>query len=198
MTENFKIILLNLFLAISILFCLKTPSPKKVNLEQPAIFCNQVEITVNNLQKLTGVLVFQEPKNFRFQTFHNNQIKSDIGINEEGFWFWSKEMSPPYLFYAKNTSDVSKKLKPEFQPKLFLAALGLNNNKSGFLFKDNQQKTRLKSTFSDYRQEIPTKIKIEIPEEKVILDIRLIKVTRKVVSAETWKMPIKDVMICLD
>ncbi len=211
MSEKFKII----FLAICLILAGLMPIPAN----SETILCENVEININNIRKLHGIMAFSEPNNFRFKTYSDNKLNSDIGMNKDYFWFWSAEMSPPYLFYGKLTANTSKKLRIEYEPRFFFEALGLKKttktkeiipegvkyfffdktkNQTGFLLKDKQQKTRIKSTLSDYQQGIPNKIHIEIPEDKISLVIKLTSIKVGEVSNSYWMLPDIKSKVSLD
>ena len=70
----------------------------------------------------------EKQKNFRLKIWHSmTGIEMDIGSNEEIFWFWSKRMTPPALYFAKHENTNKTMLKAPLNPMWIMQSLGLNS-----------------------------------------------------------------------
>lgn len=79
----------------------------------------------NTKAKLKGFLAYEKPKNFRIIVNSFWGTESDIGSNEEIFWFWSKRMRPAALYYSSHENYRSR-LKTPFHPIWLMNSLGIN------------------------------------------------------------------------
>jgi hypothetical protein len=76
--------------------------------------------------RLAGSLDYEKPRNFRSELWHGRSKELDLGSNDKYFWFWSKRMDPPAVFYCKH-EDVSKsRLRPVFYPAWIIESLGVD------------------------------------------------------------------------
>src|SRR2546423_118714 len=61
--------------------------------------CTDVQLTANGAGIITvpAKMVCQRPKNFRMTATGPvmRQEEGDLGLNEQGFWFWIKRAEPP-------------------------------------------------------------------------------------------------------
>lgn len=108
-----------------------SPQLIKINLQNEEIHSfldENVSVMVKNgpiAWKFKGSLAYQKDKNFRLQIFGLLGKTLDLGSNNQMFWFWSKTMNPPNLFYA-NHEDVHKsKLKTPFHPLWMMESISL-------------------------------------------------------------------------
>ncbi|MHB1426621.1 MAG: hypothetical protein ACYC3I_25960 [Gemmataceae bacterium] len=71
-------------------------------------------------------MICQAPRNFYFTGVTFGQPMVDIGSNDKEFWFWSKQINPPYLYHC-SYDDLAHGVKVPFpiQPEMVLTALGL-------------------------------------------------------------------------
>lgn len=74
-----------------------------------------------------GKLAYQKDKRFRLIYRSAWGPEADIGSNDHQFWFWSRRMSPPALFYADHKDTTKTPLKPQYHPMLIAATLGINH-----------------------------------------------------------------------
>lgn len=80
--------------------------------------------------KLTGELAFKKDKQFRLQLAHKLTGKEmDLGSNNNIFWFWSKRISPPALYFSKHENLSKTNLKSALNPLLMIESLNLNEIK---------------------------------------------------------------------
>jgi hypothetical protein len=89
-----------------------------------------LRIWQNNLRfKLNGMLYYEKPRNFRMVVKSIAGTESDVGSNNQLFWFWSKRMKPKALYYA-NHEDLSRtRLKSPFTPLWLMESLCINEIK---------------------------------------------------------------------
>jgi hypothetical protein len=68
----------------------------------------------------------QAPRNFLLSGVALGNPVVDIGSNNKEFWFWSKQINPPYLYHC-SYDDLARGVKVPFpfQPDMILNALGL-------------------------------------------------------------------------
>lgn len=80
--------------------------------------------------KLTGDLAFEKEKNFRLKITHRLTGKEmDLGSNQNIFWFWSKRIDPPALYFSKHENLSKTNLKSALNPTLMIESLNLNKIK---------------------------------------------------------------------
>lgn len=81
----------------------------------------------NIIAKVYGELAMEKEKNFRLKITHRLTGKEmDIGSNNVNFWFWSKRMKPPVLYYAKH-EDVNKTmLRTALNPAWMIESLSIS------------------------------------------------------------------------
>ena len=79
------------------------------------------KITAN----LWGKIDFEKEKNFRMQLSSRLGAETDVGSNQQYFWFWSKRMKPSYLYYAAHQDLQRTPLKTLFHPLWMMECLGI-------------------------------------------------------------------------
>lgn len=107
------------------------PVVKEINDRNAAIgsfSCDDLEIKVwqsGHRYRLTGVMYYEKPKNFRLQIDSIMGRELDLGSNQDMFWYWSRRDKNPGLHYAKHEDFIKTKLKTPFNPIFMKATLGL-------------------------------------------------------------------------
>lgn len=76
--------------------------------------------------KLRGSLAYQKEKQFRLILMSVFGKESDLGSNSDFFWFWSKRMNSPSLFFAKHEDYHKTRLKTPFNPMYIMESLGID------------------------------------------------------------------------
>jgi hypothetical protein len=76
--------------------------------------------------KLDSCLIYEKDKNFRMVNWSFLGKESEIGSNKDYFWFWSKRMSPPALYYALHDDLPKTNLKTPFHPNWIMETIGIN------------------------------------------------------------------------
>ena len=94
-----------------------------------AITCRNVMIDVHAEGGQGGIdckMICQAPRHFRLSGVALGQPMVEVGSNDKEFWFWSKQINPPYLFHC-SYNDLANGVKVPFpfQPDMVLNALGL-------------------------------------------------------------------------
>lgn len=96
-----------------------------------ALNCENVTIDANADGTRVGVSAMmqcQAPRNFLLRGLALGNPVVDIGSNDKEFWFWGKQINPPYLYHC-SYEDLARGLKMSlpfpFQPDMVLNALGL-------------------------------------------------------------------------
>lgn len=76
--------------------------------------------------RVDGWLGHEKGKKFRMimNSFLGREL--DIGSNENRFWFWSRQMDPPALFYADHENLMRTRLKTPFNPVWMMESLGVS------------------------------------------------------------------------
>lgn len=85
-----------------------------------AILASQ-EVTV----RLNADVYFEKPNNFRMKTYSFVGLETDIGSNNQHFWFWSKRLDPPALYYGKHENVHKSGLRTPFNPKWVMELLSI-------------------------------------------------------------------------
>lgn len=75
---------------------------------------------------LKGFLAYEKSRCFRQKTSSIFGEESDIGSNDQLFWFWSKRNKPPALHYAVHEDLYKTRLKTPFNPAWMMECLGIN------------------------------------------------------------------------
>ncbi len=78
-------------------------------------------ITIN----LTGGILFEKPK--QSSVYFDSRLGREVyvGSNSDEFWFYSKRMDDPALYYAKHEDLYRTRLKAPFHPIWLMQGLGL-------------------------------------------------------------------------
>jgi hypothetical protein len=79
------------------------------------------KMTVNT----TGSMYFQKEKRYRMTVISVFGQEMDVGSNDTHFWFWSKRMDPPDLFYARHEDLDKAMLKTPLNPSWLIESLTL-------------------------------------------------------------------------
>jgi hypothetical protein len=75
---------------------------------------------------MDSVLLYEKDKNFRMVNWSFLGKESEIGSNDNYFWFWSKRMNPPSLYYAKHEDLPKTNLKTPFHPNWIMETAGIS------------------------------------------------------------------------
>src|SRR5579884_523199 len=94
-----------------------------------ALNCTNVTIDIKADAGQGGIsarMQCQAPRNFLLSGLALGNPMVDIGSNDKEFWFWSKQINPPYLYHC-SYEDLARGVKVPFpfQPDMVLNALGL-------------------------------------------------------------------------
>lgn len=72
-------------------------------------------------------IFYEKDMKFRFLADGLMGPEVDIGSNKDIFWFYSRSMNPPYLFYASHENLNKTRLKTPFTPSWMMEILGVNS-----------------------------------------------------------------------
>ncbi len=94
-----------------------------------ALNCTNVTIDINADGTRVGIsarMQCQAPRNFLLSGVALGNPVVEIGSNDKEFWFWSREIKPPYLYHC-SYDDMARGVKVPFpfQPEMVLNALGM-------------------------------------------------------------------------
>lgn len=74
----------------------------------------------------TGRIYFEKEKLYKMTVRSIFGQEMDIGSNDTHFWFWSKRMNPPDLFYARHEDLDRAMLKTPLNPSWMIESLTLS------------------------------------------------------------------------
>lgn len=161
---------------------------EKINLRNAkvkSICFEEVTITTsaNRLLSLSSIIVYKKPKNFRMLVRSKLGLESDIGSNEEDFWFWSKRLNPPYLYYSSYENLEKSRLKATFNPLWLIDFLGVNeiDYKNANVFKQNNLIGIIETKNNAY--ENVAKITLIDPNKSAVIGHYIINKTGKVIAS---------------
>jgi hypothetical protein len=94
-----------------------------------ALSCTNVTIDVSAEAGQGGIsarMLCQAPRNFLMSGDTLGSPMVDVGSNDKEFWFWSKQINPPYLYHC-SYDDLAHGVRVPFpfQPEMAINALGL-------------------------------------------------------------------------
>lgn len=96
-----------------------------------SVFSQNLEIVAQQKVgvRLNGEFSYEKDKNFRFKMRRGifNALELDLGSNSEIFWFWSKRMKNPGLYWSKHEDTHKTRLKTPFHPLWIMESMGVNH-----------------------------------------------------------------------
>ena len=101
----------------------------KVNSLVTSFSCDHISIQTwyKGLRTKSQGELYYEPENkFRFFAQSVMGEECDMGSNDNFFWFWSKRMKEPGLFYARYEDFHKTRLKTPLNPMWLRSSLGLD------------------------------------------------------------------------
>ena len=81
--------------------------------------------------KLDGLIYFEKPMNLKMDVKSILGKEFIMGSNNDEFWFWSKRLNPPSLYYAKHIDYQKTRLKSAFNPLMVMDSLGFREIYTG-------------------------------------------------------------------
>lgn len=75
---------------------------------------------------LFASLSYSKDRNLRMKIRSRFAMESDIGSNDEHFWFWSRRISPPTLYFARHEDYMLTRLRTPFDPNWIIDCLNVN------------------------------------------------------------------------
>ena len=123
-----------------------------------------------------GKSYYEKPKNYRLQTTNvrTNQLGSDIGSNNDIFWFWVKRLDPNTMHFSKHKDLMNTNLPDSLHPNIMMDTLGISqiNTKGTTVRTENGVIAIQETTTSPRRQEI-IKVTLVDPNRPSIIGFRL-------------------------
>lgn len=89
------------------------------------IVFNKIKVKVEGFN-LDSKLFYEKSLRFRMINWSILGKETDIGSNDSFFWFWSKRMSPPAVYWAKHEDLYKTRLKTPFHPLWMMEIIGVN------------------------------------------------------------------------
>lgn len=105
------------------------PLVEEINQRNALIFSfySDIEVQISGvIFKCKGQLAYKKNNDFRLLIRSVVGLESDLGSNTRYFWFWSKRMNDPYIYYARHEDSYRVPLKNPFQPFWMMDSLGIN------------------------------------------------------------------------
>lgn len=142
-----------------------------------------ITTSANKLLSLSSAIVYEKPKNFRMLTRSKFGLESDVGSNEDNFWFWSKRLNPPYLYYSSYENLENSRLKITFNPLWLIDFLGVNeiNYKNTNVFKQNNLIGIIETKSNAY--ENVAKITLIDPDKSAVIGHYIINKVGKIIAS---------------
>jgi len=95
-----------------------------------SLTCNEVTIQATHEGgipiTLWSELHYQKDRRFRMVNRSRMGKEMDVGSNEEQFWFWSKRMRPPTLYYADHSDLIKVPLRPPLNPLWLMECMSVS------------------------------------------------------------------------
>jgi hypothetical protein len=105
----------------------------KRNSEIKTVYLANMPIKIRNMGftiRASGEIAHKKEKFFRLIITHKITGKEmDLGSNQDIFWFWSKRISPPHLYFSKHENINNTNLKSAFNPMLMIESLNISEIK---------------------------------------------------------------------
>ena len=103
-------------------------SINKRNSEIKTIYLANMPIKIKNMGftiRASGEIVHKKERFFRLIVTHKiTGREMDLGSNQDIFWFWSKRINPPYLYFSKHENLSNTNLKSALNPMLMIKLSG--------------------------------------------------------------------------
>ena len=133
--------------------------------------------------RLTGFLAYEKDQRLRMTVHSILGQESDIGSNDDIFWFWSRRMKTPALYWARHEDVHKTRLKTPFRPDWMMASLGLDVIKSGQPQKEGRYYKMLEHTKGTRGKRV-MRITLIDPKENRIIGIYLNDYYQLIASTE--------------
>lgn len=135
--------------------------------------------------KTTAQISYQKTKNFRMVVNSLMGMEADIGSNDTYFWFWSKRMNPPILYFAKHDNLFNTGLKTPFNPQWMMESLGINAIKTNdVIFQTIGNRVAVKQLWLSPLRELISKITLIDASRNIIMGHYLYRNETLIASTE--------------
>ena len=114
-----------------------------INSQFDSVIYNNISIKFNFFISIhaNAQLFFEKTKRLRIKIDRGIMgSEMDIGSNEKIFWFWSKRMKPPVLYYSEHEDFKKSMLKTPLNPDWIIECFGFNqiDKRNINVFKKNE------------------------------------------------------------
>jgi hypothetical protein len=119
--------------------------------------------------KLNGTMCYEKEKKFRIELDSLIGTELDIGADGKIFWFWSKRMQEPGLYWAQYKDFSKTKLKTPFNPFWLSHCLGVDKiDYSGAIIDQTGERWRImKKTINGKGEPVTAVIYVD-PQKRMI------------------------------
>ena len=157
--------------------------------------CEDISIRIRNKITLSVNARIYYEKDRRLRMYVNSFVgkELDIGSNNTHFWFWSRRMDPPALYYADYDNLKKTRLKTPFHPVWMKGILGFDKIPDGVAYAQRRGKNWeiLQPTRNVQGHPIIRSFVID-PEKLAIVGHYIYERGKLTVSAEVFEHRIKD------
>lgn len=133
--------------------------------------------------RASGSLYYQHDKNFRLIASRRT-TELDVGSNDALFWFWSKRMRPPNLYYCEHGNLTRSGLKTPFNPLWMMESMNIKgidaNNVKVFQYGKNKMIRQMRVSSLN---ELVIKETLIDPERSLILGHYLYDQNKKLIAS---------------
>ena len=160
------------------------------NRQVATLVCEDIDIRIsgNQFVRLSAKLHLQKDRYFRMITRSLFGKESDVGSNDQNFWFWSRRMNPPALHYADYKDILKTRLKTPFNPVWIMQTLGVHeiSLNNGTAFKRGKYWELRKTTRSAVGKRV-VKVSVIDPDKLCVVGHYIYENDEIIASAEVYE-----------
>ncbi len=143
--------------------------------------------------QIHGDVYYEKPKNCSFTIRTRLTKEVEMGSNNSHFWFWSRRMRPPTLYYAKHSDLYKTRLKPAFNPVWMIQSLNIDPiNTNGANLENYEGYLRVVTKERATNGQIVTKAVLINRERKLVVGHYLFDDSNELITS----MEINDFFVC--
>lgn len=120
--------------------------------------------------RLNGSIAYEKERKFRLELSSLLGSELDIGSNGDLFWFWSRRMKEPGLYWAHYSNFNKTKLKTPFNPFWLSHCMGIDkiNYKDADIDSTGSKWRIIKKTVNAHNQTVTAVIYVD-PQKKLVV-----------------------------
>lgn len=105
--------------------CIEAVNEK--NRQIKMVVCEDIVIQADRdfATTLWASVFYEKDKRFRMKTESRTGLETDVGSNDQQFWFWSRRMRPPTLYYADHADLIKTRLRTPLHPLWLMECMGV-------------------------------------------------------------------------